>query len=208
MEGKFTFLETLFCAFWSVERLDSFTIHFWSSTCLTRQLSSGFHLARPILEEKALKSYYFVFFNTAQFYLIPINVKSVRWQWDYACNVEATEVQSHILTGDPLCIDIDASISSSSVLGIWRCPSQSLQRIFSSSKVPFQGHGCHFDAHPSGMHSLICKKIHLFLLSFFFLRINFQSRIFHRSYNFYQFFNHTFHPLLSNLTKFFDFNLN
>jgi len=41
-------------------------------------------------------------------------------QGDNACDVEASKIQVHILTGQCVCTDTDASIGSSSILGIWR----------------------------------------------------------------------------------------
>lgn len=79
-----------------------------------------------------------------------INILMVLVQGDNARDVEASEVQGHILAGYPVCADTDPSIGSSSVLGIWRHASKSLQRFCSPPKITFPGHGCHFNAHPPG----------------------------------------------------------
>lgn len=40
-------------------------------------------------------------------------------QRDYACNVEATEIQAHISGGNSLCADSYPTISHFCLLGIW-----------------------------------------------------------------------------------------
>ncbi|GMY05485.1 auxin transporter-like protein 5 [Fagus crenata] len=80
---------------------------------------------------------------------------------DHARNVEASEIQGHILTGYPVCADTDASIRYCCVLGIWRHASQSLQRFCSAPKITIQRHGCHSDAHPPGTLTIPIMHIHL-----------------------------------------------
>lgn len=72
------------------------------------------------------------------------------WQGDHACHVEASKVQGHIPTGDPVCADTYSTICYLCLLGIRRPASQPLQCLFTSPKDPIQRHGCHPHALPSG----------------------------------------------------------
>lgn len=74
-------------------------------------------------------------------------------QRDYACNVEAAEIQAHISDGNSLCADSYPTISHFCLLGIWRHASQPFQCLFSATKVWIQGHGSYSYAHSSGERS-------------------------------------------------------
>jgi len=56
-------------------------------------------------------------------------------QGDNARDVETSEVQGYIFAGNTVCADTDASICSSSVLGIRRHASKSLQCLCSPPKI-------------------------------------------------------------------------
>ncbi|KAK2980584.1 hypothetical protein RJ640_029171 [Escallonia rubra] len=85
---------------------------------------------------------------------------------DNARNVEATEVQGHILAGYGVRADPDTSVRSGSVLGIRRPASESLQRLRSLPKITHEGHGSRLDAHSSGMHTFNYTSHYVIFITF------------------------------------------
>lgn len=71
-------------------------------------------------------------------------------QGDNARDVEAPEVQGHLLASNSVRADIDAAIGIRHVLGLRRLAPQPLKCLLTPPSIFLPRHGRHLDAHPPG----------------------------------------------------------